>query len=59
MQWQAFTQLADYGSLRRIAVVAAVLGFGLGLGACSKCDVPDWLSGRPGPHACHDTAPSQ
>jgi hypothetical protein len=57
MQWQAFMQLADRGLRHRMTVVAAVLGFGLALGACSKCDVPNWLSGQPGPHACHG-APS-
>jgi hypothetical protein len=57
MQWQAFTQLADYRALRRLAVLTAMCGFGLALGACSKCDVPNWLPSQPGPHACHD-APS-
>jgi hypothetical protein len=34
----------------------AVVGLALALGACSKCDVPDfthWGSPRP-PHSCHD-----
>jgi hypothetical protein len=34
----------------------ALLGFGLMLGACSKCDVPAWQHGSAGllPAACHD-----
>lgn len=31
----------------------AVLGLALALGACSKCDVPDFTHwGSPPPHAC-------
>jgi len=30
-----------------------LLGFGLALGACSKCDIPD-LGHWGGPHACHE-----
>ena len=41
--------------------LAAVLGIGLLLGACSKCDVPTWqhssLDGAPA--ACHDGPPAQ
>jgi hypothetical protein len=41
--------------------LAAVLGIGLLLGACSKCDVPTWqrssLDGAP--TACHDGPPAQ
>ncbi|HEY1981748.1 MAG TPA: hypothetical protein VGH13_16865 [Xanthobacteraceae bacterium] len=58
MQWQAFTEPADRRALCRFVVLAALCGFGLVLGACSKCDVPNWLATQPGPHACHDaTAP--
>jgi hypothetical protein len=31
-----------------------ILGFGLMLGACSKCDVPTWMPNPSAPHACHD-----
>jgi hypothetical protein len=36
--------------------VMVLLGFGLMLGACSKCDVPAWQHGSAGllPAACHD-----
>jgi hypothetical protein len=36
--------------------ILALLGFGLMLGACSKCDVPAWQHGSVGiaPAACHD-----
>jgi hypothetical protein len=30
------------------------LGLGLALGACSKCDVPNWFPNPSAPHACHD-----
>jgi hypothetical protein len=30
------------------------LGLGLALGACSKCDVPNWLPNPAAPHTCHD-----
>jgi hypothetical protein len=59
MQWQAFTQLANYRALRSVAVLTVIFGFGLALGACSKCDVPNWLATQPGPHACHDAPPPQ
>jgi hypothetical protein len=35
------------------------LGFGLALGACSKCDVPNWFPNPSAPHACHDGPPTQ
>jgi len=46
---------------RAVAVIAAILGLGLSLGACSKCDVPDWLHKNfpQGPQSCHDTPPPQ
>jgi hypothetical protein len=36
--------------------LALLLGTGLTLGACSKCDVPTWQHGSAGaaPAACHD-----
>jgi hypothetical protein len=41
--------------------MAAILGLGLALGACSKCDVPDWLHKNfpQAPQSCHDTPPPQ
>jgi hypothetical protein len=34
-----------------------LLGFGVMLGACTKCDVPDWFNTAP--HVCHSAAPPQ
>jgi hypothetical protein len=34
---------------RKLAMLVAVLGVGLALGACTKCDVPTWT-----PSSCHD-----
>jgi len=40
--------------------LVALLGFGLMLGACSKCDVPDWFhTSRAPPQTCHGGAPTQ
>lgn len=41
--------------------LAAVLGIGLLLGACSKCDVPTWQHSSLGgaPAACHEGPPAQ
>jgi recombinational DNA repair protein (RecF pathway) len=41
--------------LRFVVCVLALLGFGLMLGACSKCDVPNWQHSSAGaaPAACH------
>jgi hypothetical protein len=44
---------------KRVARLVALLGLALMLGACSKCDVPDWFHTSPAPHACHDGAPAQ
>jgi hypothetical protein len=44
-----------------VARLLILLGVGVALGACSKCDVPDlghWGSPPP-PHACHDGPPQQ
>ena len=38
------------GRILRLLVLAT---FGLALGACSKCDVPNWLPGH-SPASCHD-----
>jgi hypothetical protein len=48
-------------SARFAAVLAAVVGIGLLLGACSKCDVPNWFPNRPGqnPQSCHDAPAPQ
>jgi hypothetical protein len=45
----------------RVLRIIAVVGFGLMLGACSKCDVPDWFHTGSGtaPHVCHDAPPPQ
>jgi hypothetical protein len=48
----------DAGRLARwVARLIAVIGLSVMLGACSKCDVPDWLhTGSPtAPKSCHDT----
>ncbi|MGA3308354.1 MAG: hypothetical protein ABSD08_07040 [Xanthobacteraceae bacterium] len=44
----------------RILRLLVVAGFGLMLGACSKCDVPTWQPNRaPGPPlSCHGDAPA-
>jgi hypothetical protein len=33
--------------LRVLAVLGLILGCGLALGACSKCDVPTWQPSQP------------
>jgi len=44
----------------RILWLLAVLGLGLALGACTKCDVPTWQPNKPSgtPLSCHGDAPS-
>ena len=42
--------------MRRIARIAILGGVALALGACSKCEVPDFFH-IGGPHACHSEAP--
>jgi hypothetical protein len=44
-----------------LAVLGLILGCGLALGACSKCDVPTWQPGQSGqtPHSCHATPSPQ
>jgi len=39
----------------------ALLGFALMLGACTKCDVPNWQRSNSGdaPVACHDSPAPQ
>ncbi len=46
--------------LRRLAGVAMVIGLGLALGACTKCDLWNWQAHRQAqPQSCHDTPPPQ
>ena len=44
----------------RLLPLVVVVGFGMALGACSKCDVPTWQPNRaPGPPlSCHGDAPA-
>jgi len=43
----------------RMTGLAMLLGIAVALGACSKCDVPDWGHSPPPPRACHDGPPQQ
>jgi hypothetical protein len=43
--------------IARAVPLLLLLGFGLALGACSKCDVPDFT--RWGTHSCDSDAPQQ
>jgi len=45
--------VADRRTARPVAVFAALLGLGLALGACSKCDLPAWQPNRQAPQSCH------
>jgi hypothetical protein len=46
---------------RHCAVAIVLLLAGAMLGACSKCDVPDWFPQRSGqqPQSCHSGPPAQ
>jgi hypothetical protein len=59
MSWTALRGLSHCGgaTLRLVAL----LGFGLMLGACTKCDVPAWQHSSTGdaPVACHDSPAPQ
>ncbi len=44
---------------RLISATGLVLGLGLLLGACTKCDVWKWLPAGQTPHSCHDTPAPQ
>jgi hypothetical protein len=48
-----------FGRMCRVVLLLIVVGAGLALGACSKCDVPDFTHwGSSAPHAC-DSEPPQ
>jgi len=59
MSWTVLRRLSHCGgaTLRLLAL----LGFGLMLGACTKCDVPAWQHSSTGdaPVACHDSPAPQ
>jgi hypothetical protein len=42
-------------ALRAVAALCLVTALGLALGACTKCDVPNWSA----PRSCHDTPAQQ
>jgi hypothetical protein len=46
--------IPDRRPARHAVIFAALVGLGLALGACSKCNVPTWQPNRPGPLSCHD-----
>jgi hypothetical protein len=59
MSWTASRGLARHsGAMLRLF---ALLGFALMLGACTKCDVPNWQHSSSGdaPVACHDSPAPQ
>ena len=43
----------------RIVAILVLVGSGLVLGACSKCDVPDWFHTNRAPRVCHGDTPAQ
>jgi hypothetical protein len=47
--------------VRFLGVLGFLLGFGLALGACTKCDLPPWQPNKSGqgPLSCHDTPSTQ
>jgi hypothetical protein len=55
----SLVQSIGYLATRRMLRLLIALGFALALGACSKCDVPNWLPNPSAPHACHDGPPAQ
>jgi hypothetical protein len=46
----AYSRTVASGAARAVIALCVIAGFGLALGACSKCDVPNLTA----PHACHD-----
>jgi hypothetical protein len=59
MSWIASRGLGHCGGA--MLRLLALLGFGLMLGACTKCDVPTWQHSSTGgaPAACHDSPAPQ
>ena len=55
MSWTALGGSSHCGGA--LLRLLALLGFGLMLGACTKCDVPTWQHSSTGdaPVACHDS----
>jgi hypothetical protein len=59
MSWTALGGSSHRGGA--MLRLLALLGFGLMLGACTKCDVPTWQHSSTGdaPVACHDSPAPQ
>jgi hypothetical protein len=59
MSWTAPQGLGHCGGT--MLRLLALLGFALMLGACTKCDVPNWQHSSSGdaPVACHDSPAPQ
>jgi len=47
-------RIAPQRRARPVVMLIALVGLGLTLGACSKCDVPNLLPHQAGPQSCHD-----
>jgi hypothetical protein len=54
-------QAAARRGLRLTSLLVAIFALGGALGACTKCDVPNWLPKNPGqpPQSCHDAPAPQ
>jgi len=44
---------------RPLGVLIAVIGLGLALTACTKCDVPNLIPNKSAPQSCHDGPSAQ